>query len=472
MVRETPIAASPLRPYEEVFGPGRMAELRDAVGRLARRLGERTVWHVNTTAAGGGVAELLHAQAPLANALGLKVRWLVLDGDSELFGITKRLCLRLYGSAGDGGPLGPEETGVFERAAAVAARELAGRVRPGDVVILHDPQVAGLVQAAKDMGATVVWRCHIGCDEPNRHSRDGWAFLRPFVRPADAMVFSTARHVPEWADRTRIIAPSIDPCGPRNMPLGEAEVGAVLSGIGVTAGAGRLPFGVRTPGGRDITVRREAAVIREGSPPPATAPMVVQVSRWDRLKDMPGVMRAFVQAAETDAYLTLAGPDAEGVADDPEAGTIHEACHGEWSSLPAEWRRRVQLVSFPMADLAENAVMVNALQRHAAVVVQKSLAEGFGLTATEAMWKARPLLASDLGGLRDQVVDQVHGLTVTDPRDTAAAAEGIKRLLTDQGFAAALGRGARDRVTERFLLDRSLMEWSSLITDLLTGRIT
>lgn len=471
MVRETPLAAAPLRPYEEVFGPGRMTELRHAVGRLGDRMGERTVWHVNTTAAGGGVAELLHAQAPLANALGLNVRWLVLDGDPELFEITKRLCLRLYGSAGDGGPLGPDEAGVFERASAAAARELAGRVRPGDVVILHDPQVAGLVQAATDLGAAVVWRCHIGCDEPNEHTRDGWAFLRPFVRPAGAMVFSTRRHVPEWAERTRIIAPSIDPCGPRNMPLAETEAGAVLSGTGVTAGAGRLPFTVRTPGGRDITVRRKAEVIREGPPPPETAPMVVQVSRWDRLKDMPGVMRAFVQAAETGAYLTLAGPDAEGVADDPEARTIHDACHREWASLPAEWRRRVQLVSFPMADLAENAVMVNALQRHAAVVVQKSLAEGFGLTATEAMWKARPLLASEVGGLRDQVADQVHGLTITDPLDTEAAAKGISRLLTDRRFAADLGRGARDRVTAEFLLDRSLMEWSGLIMDLLTGRV-
>ncbi len=220
------------------------------------------------------------------------------------------------------------------------------------------------------------------------------------------------------------------------------------------------------PVGDPVEVRRPAAVVRDGPPPAPDVPMVLQLSRWDRLKDMGGVLRAFLAAGDIRAHLTLAGSEVAGVADDPEAAEVFDACRAEWAALPPEQRARVQLVCLPMDDPRENAVVVNALQRHAAVVVQKSLAEGFGLTATEAMWKARPLVASAVGGLREQVVPGESGLLVDDPRDVAATGRLIRALLADDDLAERLGAGARRRVHERFLPDRHLLDWGAVVEQL------
>jgi trehalose synthase len=200
-------------------------------------------------------------------------------------------------------------------------------------------------------------------------------------------------------------------------------------------------------------------------------PMVVQLSRWDRLKDMTGVLEAFVAADVPDSYLTLAGPEVDQVADDPEAAAQFEECRRAWSRLAPAERARVQLLCLPMADSRENAVVVNALQRHATVVLQKSLAEGFGLTATEAMWKGPPVLASATGGLREQITDGESGLLVDDPTDIETVAAGIRRLLGDPQLAAALGAGARARVGQRFLSDRHLLAWAELIENIATAKV-
>ncbi|MFE6691525.1 glycosyltransferase [Streptomyces sp. NPDC057743] len=467
-MREVDLPPVQLEPYEEAFGPARSAELASVAERVGKRLAGRTVWQLNSTAAGGGVAELLYGLGPLAGALGVGTRWLVIDGDAEFFAITKRLCLRLYGIQGDSGALGPAELAHFRAVTEANAVELARRVRPGDVVVVHDPQPVGLVRVARECGASVVWRCHIGSDRPNRHTAEGWAFLRHFLEPEDRMVFSTPRHVPGWAKRPTVIPPSIDPCAPRNTALTDTTATTVLGAVGILANGGPLPVTVPVPVGEPVTVRRPVTAVREGDPPSAKVPMVVQVSRWDRLKDMGGVLRAFGEAQVANAYLTLAGPDVGGaVADDPEAAALFEECRQQWRELPDALRRRSQLLCLPMTDLRENALVVNALQRHATVVVQKSLAEGFGLTATEAMWKRRPLVASAVGGLRDQLDDDRHGLLLDDPRDIPAAAAAIRRLLTDPALAARLGAGARERVAERFLPDRHLTQWAQLIEDAL-----
>lgn len=469
-MHEIPLHDVPLAPYQDALGDERLARLRASAGRVDRLLGDGTIWNINSTAAGGGVAELLSVLCPLSRAVGLDVRWLVIDGDNEFYDIAKRLVSRLYGIAGDGGPLGDAELEHYQRALAANASDLAGKVRHGDIVVVHDAQPAGLIETVRDLGATVVWRSHIGSDQPNDHTRSGGAFVEPFVKLADATVFSTPGHVSDWAPWPQIIPPSIDPCGPKNMTIGGEDAIAILSATGILAGRCRLPLSVRVPVGQDVRISRSAVVLREGPPPAPEVPMVVQVSRWDRLKDMPGLLRAFI-AAGAEGYLTLAGADVNGVADDPEAASQFQECRRVWEALPSADRRRCQLVCLPMADLRENAVMVNALQQHAAVVVQKSLAEGFGLTATEAMWKSRPLLASAVGGLRDQVTDGETGLLLDDPADVGAAAAKIRLLLTDRDLAGRLGSAARQRVFERYLPDRQLRDWMRVFEGILTARV-
>ncbi len=236
-MREVELRPAPLTAYAGVLGDARTARLRAGADRAARLLDGRTVWNVNSTATGGGVAELLQTQVPLARALGLDARWLVIDGDPAFFAITKRLCTRVYGAAGDGGPLGPAELDHYRRTTAANAEALGARVRPGDLVIVHEAQPAGLVAAAKALGATVVWRGHTGSDVANAHTRDGWAFARRFVEVADATVFLTAGHVPAWAPRPHVIPPSIDPCSPKNMALDRSTATALLRAVGVLDGA-------------------------------------------------------------------------------------------------------------------------------------------------------------------------------------------------------------------------------------------
>jgi trehalose synthase len=194
---------------------------------------------------------------------------------------------------------------------------------------------------------------------------------------------------------------------------------------------------------------------------------VVQVSRWDPLKDMVGVMNGFVRMRESelpaDAALVLAGPGGDSVSDDPEGLEVFESVLEHWKNLPEGHRKRVHLANLPTVDLQENAAIVNALQRHAAVVVQKSLKEGFGLTVTEAMWKARPLIASAVGGIQDQIEHGVSGLLLRDPADVGSFAALLGQVLHDPALAERLGREARARVTRDFLGLRSLLQFAELI---------
>jgi len=193
------------------------------------------------------------------------------------------------------------------------------------------------------------------------------------------------------------------------------------------------------------------------------------VSRWDRLKDMSGVLEGFARRADAlgNAQLALVGPNVAGVHDDPEGAEVFEACIRQWRALPHAVRRRVQLVCLPMSDRDENAAIVNALQRHAAVVVQKSLEEGFGLTVAEAMWKGRPVVGSAVGGIQDQLEDGRSGLLVADPRDLEAFGDALVRIFSDPALASRLGEAAHLRARTQFLGSRHLLQYAELFSLLL-----
>jgi len=474
-MREVAVQAIDAARLEPLIGAARMTEYLAEAERARALFAGRSVVSVNSTAAGGGVAELLQSLLAYARGAGVDARWLVIEGDPAFFAITKRIHNWVYGTPGDGGPLGAAERRHYEDVAARNAQELRALVRPGDVVLLHDPQPAGLAPALRDLGVTVVWRCHIGCDVANAWTERAWAFLRRYVEDVDGIVVSHDGFAPPWADpaQVHVIPPSIDPFSAKNQEMDAEQVRAALVYVGVLAGevdGPHVPFTRRD--GSPGRINRHADVLQTGPPPPPDAPLVVQVSRWDALKDMPGVMEAFARHVDPalGAHLLLAGPVVTGVADDPEGGAVLRACIDRWRRLPHHARSRVHLACMPMADPDEQSAIVNALQRHATVVVQKSLAEGFGLTVSEAMWKRRPVIGSAVGGIVDQIRDGEEGVLLADPRDLAACGAAIERLLRDPPEAARLAAGAQARVRDEFLGDRHLERYAALFAQVAGAR--
>jgi trehalose synthase len=432
-------------------------------------LGGRTIWNINSTARGGGVAEMLKSLIAYARGAGLDARWLVIPGNPDFFAITKRIHNYLHGSTGDGEALDGEAREIYESALGSTAEGLTAKVAPGDVVVLHDPQTAGLVPAMREAGAHVVWRCHVGIDTANDTARLAWRFLLPYVTPADAYVFSRASFAWEGLDRSRIfvIPPSIDAFSPKNADMDAAHVQSILSTAGIVGGKPLVPANFTRLDGRTGTVFHRAEMV-EVAPATLDDSLVVQISRWDRLKDPLGVMQGFVDhvAPMTAAHLMLAGPAAAAVADDPEGLQVLADCVQSWEQLPEPARGRVHLAALPMTDSDENAAMVNALQRHATVVIQKSLAEGFGLTVAEAMWKGRPVVASRIGGIQEQIDDGRTGLLVNDPRDLADYGGKVRQLLEKPFWAAAIGAAARENVRDHFLAPRHLLQYAALLKTL------
>jgi trehalose synthase len=469
-VSEVEVAAVDPERFKSVLSDEQMASLNAAVDDARQLFKGRTIWNVNSTAKGGGVAEMLNTLLPYARGVGVDTRWLVIGGDDEFFLITKRIHNRLHGAAGDGEGLGDADRRHYEEVLQGQAEELKEHFRQGDVVILHDPQTAGLVPALVDAGLLVIWRCHVGMDTPNDDARDTWRFLLPYVKRAARCIFSRRAFAWEGLDEERIIvvAPSIDPFSTKNFEMDPESVQAVLVATGIVDDGDAVPATYTRMDGSPGRIEHRATVV-ESARVGAETPLVVQVSRWDRLKDPIGVLEGFAGGviATCDAHLVLAGPSVAEVADDPEGSETYEEVKDAWEALPDEAKARVHLVCLPMDDDEENAAMVNALQRRADVVVQKSLAEGFGLTVAEAMWKARPVVASRIGGIQDQIEDGVSGVLLDDPTDQQEFAAAVCGLLNDTERARRIGEAAQARVKSDFLGSRHLAQYVEICAQLI-----
>jgi trehalose synthase len=451
-----------LRQLGDVIGPPRLAALMQMAESLRVQLRGRAMWHVNSTAAGGGVAEMLRGLLGYVVDAGIEARWAIIRGDDEFFALTKRLHNQLHGVPA-GAALDATHAAVYSTVSQLNAAELAPEVRPGDVVVLHDPQTAGLIGPLAARGATVVWRCHVGIDEATPVTEAAWEFLRPYLAGAHAYVFSRQQYRPRYLPASAIhtIRPTIDPFSAKNAELSADVVRAVLVRIGVLDGVATGPVTVAVGDSLTVTVNGSAQRVARRSPA-ADEPVILQASRWDGLKDMAGVMRAFVDhiAPRGPGYLVLAGPEVAGVADDPEGAVVYAGCVRAWEQLPVPSQDRIMLATLPMSDLRANAVMVNALQRYATVVTQKSLAEGFGLTVAEAMWKARPVVAGRVGGIVDQIATGCGRLV--EPTDLTGFGNAVRDLLDHPDLASSIGRAARDHVRQELLADVQLRAWAAL----------
>ncbi|HKC20635.1 MAG TPA: glycosyltransferase, partial [Candidatus Dormibacteraeota bacterium] len=346
-----------------------------------------------------------------------------------------------HGVVPDGSQLTAGDRRIYEETLAPNAASLLEQMRPGDIAMLHDPQTVGLVPALSRAGIKVIWRCHIGVDKPNEIVKGAWRFLAPYLASASACVFSRSAYVWDGCDLARVctIAPCIDPFTAKNRELDESEAGAILAGS-------RLLDRV-----------------------PAHARLVIQVSRWDRLKDPVGVVHSFARhvGPRSDAWLAVAGPQVMSVDDDPEQPAILDAVRKAVDELDISIRDRIVIAEIPMRDVEENALIVNALQRRADVVVQKSLAEGFGLTVAEAMWKSRAVVASRVGGIGDQIESGKTGILVDDPKDLRGFGDAVVGLLEDRSRAEELGNQARLRVVSEFLAPRHLVQQAELISSVI-----
>jgi trehalose synthase len=462
------IAARAPDRFDSMIGPARARQFADVLSRSRRQLDGKTLWHLSSTAKGGGVAEILSTVLSYLLGAGIETRWLVIAGNEDFFEVTKRVHHRLHGSAGDGGPLGERERSIYEQTLHHRADTLASLVRPGDPVILNDPQTLGLAPVLSKLGARVIWACHIGADEPNELTNEGWDFLSDYLIGTEAQVFSRLQYAWDGLDpaRVSVIPPCIDPFSPKNQPLDEPVVSAVLDAAGIVgeADAPRSFAIVPSQNGGDIAVRRGALVHQE-APLTPNVPVVSQISRWDPLKDHIGLLKAFTEYVPQSyaAHLVLAGPAPSSVDDDPEDGATYDSLTAAWRELPADQRAWVHVIALPMTDPGENAIVVNALQRRSYLVVQKSIAEGFGLTVAEAMIKGRPLVASRVGGIQDQVADRVSGLLVDDPTDLKAFGYDINFLLSDEMLAHRLGRAGVERVMDQYVPPFHLGKYLRLI---------
>ena len=398
--------------------------------------------HVNATATGGGVSELirglLHYQ---------KAGWAVIAGTADFYTVTKYLHNLLHGRADPRRLDDPALMRIYRATLAPQAEWFAQRVSAGDVVVLHDPQTLGLASAIQAAGARVMWHCHIGAVvSPDRGPGAVWRAFDSELAALDAVITTLPEFAPPNVRRLFVVPPAVDPAAPKNRDLTADEITAVLASIGLTADG-------TSPG---VTVTQEELL-------PTDARVVLQVSRWDPLKDMAGVVRCVV-GLPADTHLVLVGTDPADIPDDPEGLVVLAEVQGMLSQMSEVDRTRVHLVNISLKRPELNALVVNALQRRADVILQKSLEEGFGLTVTEAMVKGRAVVASAVGGLRQQIVDGHNGLLV-DPTDLEGVRVALARLLNDPELRRDLGERARTGVLERYTMPRLAEDYLNVITE-------
>ena len=411
MLQEVALGHKTLSDYTHIVGK----DLTEQIRQLAEPLKGKRVLHVSATAFGGGVSEILYTLVPLMRDVGLDAHWHVIFGKEEFYNATKLLHNSLQGAEET---LSEEQWEIFDEINQVNAEGLQGE---WDVVIVHDPQPIGLLRGARAKGANWIWRCHIDLSTPNPAPI---ARLLPMIEEYDASVWHMEKYVPdgmgEHRDEVRIVPPAIDPLSPKNMAFSPEDAAFVCRQFG-------------------IDVDR---------------PLITQVSRFDPWKDPIGVIDAYreVTAQVPEAQLAMVGSMAT---DDPEGMEYFQKTF-EY----AEGDEDIKILS----NLNNvGAIEVNAFQSQSDICLQKSIREGFGLTVTEALWKGRPTVAGNVGGIPLQIEDGISGFLVDSPSECA---QRCLEILRDPGLGKQLGRQGKEHARQHFLTPRLLRDWLGLVTDL------
>jgi len=378
----------------------------DDLQLLAKKLEGKTIQHINSTAIGGGVAEILSRMVPLLKELGVNTTWDVIKGGAQFFEVTKKFHNALHGKKEQ---ICKKDFDIFLETSRKNVEELNIH---GDIIFVHDPQP--IVMVEKRDNNKWIWRCHIDVSEPDKST---WKFLYDFIIKYDASVFSAPSFSSELPIRQFLISPSIDPLSDKNKELPPDIIDGVLSKYGITQ----------------------------------DKPIVTQISRFDRLKDPIGVIEMYKKVKKyIDCQLILAGG---GATDDPEGVEVLEETKERAGKDPD-----IHILLLP-----QNDIDINALQRASTVIVQKSLKEGFGLTVSEALWKAKPVVASYAGGIPLQVAHKYSGLLC---RSIDGAAFAVKQFLNSPGYAQKLGRNGHEHIKNNFLLTRHLKNYILLFLSL------
>lgn len=395
----------PLNDYVPIVGEPVIEEIR----LVARKFEGLTIKNINSTAIGGGVAEILNCMVPLLREMGVDARWDVIKGGEKFFAVTKKMHNALHGA--------PEEFSDEDRRIYQEAQEenLKNLDLNADIIFIHDPQPAGLVAARAAKGKRWVWRCHIDLSSPNAKV---WGFLKPLVEQYDACVFSAPSFSQKLPLRQILISPSIDPLSDKNKELPLSYIRSILERFGIDK----------------------------------DRPLVTQVSRFDRLKDPVGVIEAYKQVKPyVDCQLLIVGGSAS---DDPEGAQVLSEVRDR-----AEGDPDIHVLELPPTSHLE----INALQRASTVILQKSLKEGFGLTVSEALWKGKPVIAGAVGGIPLQITHKYSGILTHSVEGTAYW---LKQLLQSPDYARKLGENGREHVRDNFLLTRHLLDYMLLFLSL------
>jgi trehalose synthase len=394
-----------IKDYAPIVGSSTIEDLH----LLAERLRGKTIQNINSTAVGGGVAEILSRMLPLLHDLGVDVSWDVIKGNEKFFNLTKKIHNALHGVAEIFKP------GDLDYLVEVNRQNAKDVLRGADITFVHDPQPIALIEEKRSRGGQWIWRCHIDFTNPQP---DVWDFLRPFIESYQAAVFSAPAFSRPLAIRQILISPSIDPLSDKNGEIPDDLVDSICARFGIDR----------------------------------KRPIVAQISRFDYLKDPIGVIRAYKMVKpHVDCQLVLAGG---GATDDPEGAQVLAEVKHEAAGDPD-----IFVLFLPPGSDIE----INALQRAADVVLQKSLKEGFGLTVAEALWKAKPVIASAVGGIPLQIAHKYSGILSHSIEGTAYY---IKQLLNAPEYARGLGKNGREHIKNNFLITRHIREYLLLFLSL------